>query len=108
MAQLQLTDTQNAPLGVKITDKKGNPAQVQNPTWASSDTTVATVTPDAGDPLKATVSAVGPTGTAEVSFDGDADLGDGVSPIIGTLSVVVLAGPATVVEIQAGTPVEQP
>jgi len=107
MAQLQLTDSQDCPLTVVIKDKKGNPAQVQSPTWASSDTAVATVTPDTADPLKAVVSAVGPTGTAEISFDADADLGAGVLPIIGTLSVVVLAGPATVVEITAGTPVEQ-
>src|SRR3990172_11210148 len=95
--QLILTATQDCPLSVSLKDRKGNPAVVENPVWASSDLTIATVTPDPVDPLMATVSAVGPTGTAEVSFDGDADLGAGVKDIIGTLGVVVNSGQATVV-----------
>jgi hypothetical protein len=105
--QLQLTATQFCPLALRITDRRGNPAQVQNPVWTSSDTTIATVTPDPADPLKAVVAAVGPVGAALISFDGDADLGEGVLDIIGTLDVVVIAGTAFAVEIQPGTPAEQ-
>jgi hypothetical protein len=107
MAQLILTDTQDCPLSVVARDRKGAVAQLQGMTWESSDPTVFTVVQDAADPTKALASAVSP-GTGVVTFTGDADLSDGVVNIIGTLDVVVGAGQASVVEITAGTPVEQP
>lgn len=105
--QLQLTDSQDCDLAVSVKDRKGNPASVQDPTWASSDSGVLALQVDPSDPLKATISAVGPTGAALVTFQGDADLGEGVMPIVGTLDVVVIAGQATVIEIAAGAPREQ-
>jgi hypothetical protein len=109
MAVLTLTATQDCQVEVRVRDKKGNPAQVQNPVWSSSEPGTATVTVDAANPLKAVVSAVGPVDEASlIQFDADADLGDGVKPIIATLDLVVTSGEATVVEITAGTPTEQP
>lgn len=105
MATLNLTATQNCDLSVVVTDKKGNPAPVEDASWGSDNNLLTIVVGD--DPLKASVSAVGPLGTALVSFTADADLGDGVVPLAGTLEVVVGAGQASVVEIQPGTPVEQ-
>lgn len=107
---LQLSDSQDCPVGVGIKDRKGNPAQVQSPTWKSSDEAIVTVGPDPADPenvLKTLVHAVGPLGSAQVTFDADADLGDGVEDIMGVLDVVVGAGKATIVELIPGTPVEQ-
>ncbi len=105
----QLTDSQDCPLAVvNIKDRKGNPTTVQNPLWASSDESILTLIPDpGGDPLAVTAHAVGALGAALVTFTADADLGDGIVPIIGTLDVVVLVGQAVALEIQPGTPVEQ-
>lgn len=109
MAQLVLTATQYADLEVKVTDRKGNPAPVQNPAWTSSEPETITVEPSAENPLIAKVTAVGPVDEASmVKFEADADMGDGVLPIIATLDVIVTAGQAVVVEITAGTPTEQP
>lgn len=108
--QIVLTATQNCEVAVTVKDRKGNAATVQDPSFASSDTAVLTVGPSATDPsnpLAAQISAVGPTGPALLTFTGDADLGEGVKPIIGTADVVVNAGEASVVEITAGTPTEQ-
>jgi hypothetical protein len=102
-----LTDTQNIPFSAVAKNLKGNVAAVENVTWASSDPGVLTVTQDASDPLKALGSAVIP-GIVVVSVKADADLTDGVVELIGTADVVVGAGQATVFEITAGTPVEQP
>jgi|SRR5262245_4904295 len=106
--QLILTATQDAPVTAVCTDSKGNPAPVQGPTWKTSDATIVTLKPDVTDPMKITVSAVGALGAALVTFTADADLGEGTVPIIGTMDVVVNPGQATVVQIQAGAPVEQP
>lgn len=108
MATLNLTATQNCNLSVAITDKKGNPAPVEGvPEWAVDNSELLSIEP-AADGLSAVISAVGPLGTALVSLQADADLGEGVTPLAGTLEVVVGAGAATVVEIVPGTPEEQP
>ena len=105
--QLVLTDTQDCGLAVTAKDRKGAAAIVQNPTWESSDPAVVTVTADPNDGTKATVSAQAP-GTALITFKADADLTDGVLDVIGTADVVVGAGQASVIEISAGIPTEQP
>jgi len=106
---LVLSATQEAIVEAIITDRRGNPAAVQDPQWASLEETAVTVTPDPTNPLKATVKAVGPVDEAsQVQFTADADLGDGVKPLIGLLDVVVTAGEATIVELTAGAPTEQP
>ena len=106
--QLVLTATQDAPVQAICKDAKGNPAQVADPKWTTSDAAIVALKPDLTDPLKTTISAVGPLGAALVTFTADSDLGAGVVPIIGTMDVVVNPGTATVVELSAGAPVEQP
>lgn len=105
---LVLKATQECDLAVTITDARGNAATVQNPTWESSEPETISVTADPANPLKAVVKAVGPVDDESlVTFKADADLGEGVAPIIATLAVVVVAGQATVVEIAAGEVREQ-
>jgi hypothetical protein len=103
-----LKDTEQVVLSVVPVDAKGNAAPVDGaPAWGSSDPTVATVTP-AADGLSATVSAVGPLGKTQISVTADADLGEGVESIVGTLEVEVVAGKAASLSIKTGTPVEIP
>ncbi len=105
---LELTDTQQAPVALVITDKKGHPARVDGiPEWSTSDAAVATVEDVAADGMSATIKAAD-TGVCQITVTADADLGTGVKPITGFLDVTVNAGEAVIVELQAGTPVEQP
>lgn len=105
-SMLQLTDTQRVQISIAPVDKKGAPAQVQSVAFSSSDTSVATVTQDATDPNKAVVVA-GVAGTCQIQVSADADLGDGVSTINGTLDITVVGGPAVSLSVSAGTPEEQ-
>jgi hypothetical protein len=103
-----MTDTQQVVLTVAFLDKKGNPAVVQGPpTWASSDPTIVAVTPSA-DGLSATAVAAGPEGQATVTVTGDADPGDGVVNVTGTLDITIGPSQAVNVGITPGAPTEQP
>lgn len=105
-----ITDLQQVPVSIAITDAEGNPATVQGaPTWESSDTNVATVTP-ADDGLSAVISSVegGALGSATVTVRADADLGDGVKEITGEILVDVIASDATGVVLTPGTPEDRP
>lgn len=104
---VRLTVTEKVPVQIIPRDAKGNVASVDGvPQWSSSDPNVITVVP-AADGMSCDVVATGATGTALVTVTGDADLGAGVIPIVGTLDVVVAGGQAVVIEIVAGTPVAQ-
>ena len=101
MATFVLMDDQKVDLGVMGTDDVGNPVTFTGaPTWAVSDPTILTVTPDATDPSKATVAATGKIGTAQVSVSVA-----GPPPLTGTLDVQVTSSAATSLGISAGTPV---
>lgn len=103
-----LAATQQVPVSVAFTDKKGNPAPVDGvPTWSTDNSEVLALTP-AADGLSCVVAAVGPLGSATVTLQADADLGEGVVSIVGSLSVNVTAGSATVVALTPGVPEEQP
>lgn len=102
-----LKDGQKVPLALVITDSEGNPVTADgDPTWASSDFGLVTITPDSGDATKAVASTVaGPgLGTATITAAVDADLGEGVVEVTGTLDIEVVAGDAAIVNIEAGTP----
>jgi hypothetical protein len=105
---LTLTATQFSKLSIAPKDRKGNPAKLDGvPEWATDNSEILTITPSA-DGLSCDVTAVGMIGTANVQVTGDADVGSGVTPIIGTLEVEVIAGNAITVDIDPGTPTEQP
>src|SRR5262245_12375828 len=104
---LGLTATQKSLLSVRFTDSKGNPANVEGPpAWSCDNTDVLALAPSA-DGLSCECAAVGPIGTGLVTMTADADLGAGVTPLVGTLEVNVTAGQATVVEIATGPVTEQ-
>jgi hypothetical protein len=104
---LVMTDTQQFTASVSFVDAKGNPAQVDGaPSWSVSDPTILSITPSS-DGLSAEVSAIGVLGTSQVSVSADADLGAGVTNIVGVLDVQVVAGQAVAANISASTPVDQ-
>lgn len=75
-----------------LKDKFGNDASVDGaPVWASTNPDIATVTPSA-DGLSATLVSSGRMGTAEVTVDLDADLGEGVRSLTGSALVDVVSG----------------
>ena len=107
IAMVSLSDTQQTTLSVVFLDAKGNPAKVDGaPEWLVDNPNLLALAP-AADGLSCVVSAVGPLGTATVSLKADADLGSGVTALVGSLDFEVTAGTATVVTITAGTTTEQ-
>lgn len=106
MSQI-ITATQKFLASVSFVDAKGNPAVVEGaPVFAASDPAILSIVATAS-PNAVEVLAVGPVGTAQVSVTADADLGEGIKPVIGLLDVQVVAGEAVSVAISAGAPIEQ-
>lgn len=79
-------------------DAAGNVAPVENIVWASSDEAIVSVVPSE-DGLSAVFTAVGPVGNAQLTVTADADMGEGVTNITGTLDVQVIAGDAVAFQI---------
>lgn len=99
-----ISTDQNYP-NVKLTilDSKGRPAKVDGvPVWASSDETQVTVTP-AADGMSAVVDTVAPSSsgqTARITVSADADLGAGVTPLVGVSEdITVTQGPSSVASV---------
>ncbi len=97
-----ITDVQVASLSILPVDIKGNPASVDGvPVWSSSAPEIVAIEADIDNPLKATATAVGPLGTAQISVVADADLGEGVVEIVGVLDFEVKASQAVSLTINA-------
>ncbi len=109
ITMLSMTDSQQANVKLVIKDKNGKPAKVDGvPAWTIVDSSICVVTPAADGMSALFVAVPGTSGETTASVDVDADLGPGVTDIIGVLSVVISLNPAAVVELQADPPVEQP
>ena len=103
-----MSDSQQTNCSVVFVDKKGNPAPVDGvPQWLVDNPNVLALAP-AADGMSCLVSAVGPLGDATVTVKADADLGSGVTEVIGTLAVTITGGTATTVTITPAAPTEQP
>jgi len=103
-----LSDSQQMNLKVDFVDKKGNVAPVDGtPEWSVDNSKLLALTPSS-DGRSCLIAAVGPLGTANVTVKADADLGAGVTPIIGTVAVEITGGTATTINITGDAPVEQP
>ncbi len=92
---------QKAKISLAIKDKFGNAAQVDGkPAWALTDESLASLAVSE-DGLSADLEPKGPIGSFSVQVSCDADLGEGVKEIIGSLPVDLSAGDAEVVELSA-------
>lgn len=110
MATLTMTNTQEAVINIKVVDKKGQPAELQAPaTLRSSDETIVTVSVNPKDATGKTalVKATGGIGTAKVVATGDADLGEGVKLVFGSLDCNITSGGAAEISIEVGEIGEQ-
>lgn len=95
-----LRDDQKANINIKAVDAKGFDTTLQTITYSSSDEAVATVS-------NAVITAVAP-GTAIINVVADADLGEGVVQIVGTMDVTVIAGQAVALAVTAELIVDTP
>jgi hypothetical protein len=108
VTNMRLTDVQEVDLSIQPVDKKGNAAPVEGaPAWSSSMPDVVSLTV-AEDGLSAKAVAVGPLGVAQILVEADADLGEGIKPISGTLDIEVVPSEAVGLSVVAGVPVDQP
>ena len=103
----QLTDSQKCLFSVAIVDKHDNPAPIDGkPTWeVLGDALVTLEVSDDG--LSCEAVAVGTLGNTQIQVSADADLGEGVQAITGTMDITIVGGAAAKVVISAGTPEEQ-
>jgi hypothetical protein len=102
--QMQLPDDKTVSATVSFVDAKGNPAKVDGvPVWAVDNTDVVVVTA-ADDGMSATFTPATTLGTAQVSVSADADLGAGVTQIVGLGTIEVIAGQAVAAQINFGEP----
>jgi hypothetical protein len=94
--------TQEFDASVAFQDSLGNPAPVEGvPAWTNSNESVLSMVV-AADGLSAVVSAVGVPGSGQISVQADADLGEGVTTITGTLDIEVTPGDAINVVLNTG------
>ena len=110
MANITMTDSQQVDIGpVTAVDKAGNPAPLDGtPEFTVSDESILTVVVDENDPTMAMVVTVGALGTAQLVVKADADLGEGVVEVIGTVDFTIVAGQAVSINVAVGTPTEKP
>lgn len=88
---------------VQFLDRKGRPAKVDGkPAWSVSDEAIVSLV-ISEDGLSAEFEALA-EGSVVVQVQADADLGEGVKPIIGTGALAVLPAEAVGVEISFGEP----
>lgn len=107
LMSVQLGSSQEFDLSVRFADRRGNTARVDGiPEWMTDNSEVLSLRPSE-DGLSCTVRAVGPLGRASVTLSADADLGEGSTPIVGTVEIEVTVGSATAVELVPGDPREQ-
>ena len=101
---LLLTDVQKVSASVNPVDAAGNPGKIDGkPSWSSSDESIATVVAS-DDGLSAVITAAGPLGTVQIVVKADADLGEGVKEISGTLDIEVQGSEAVSLSVAAGAP----
>jgi len=99
-----LPDDKQVGVIIAYVDAKGNPAKVEGvPVWSSSDPSIVAVVA-AEDGMSATVTPVGPLGSAQIKVEADADLGEGVAPLITLGDVEVVAGTAVSGVLTFGSP----
>lgn len=104
---MTLTNTQETTLSISPTNRKGQPATVENVVWATSNSEVVGVEA-AADGLSCRAFAIGPLGSATVSVTAYGHVGEGEFPLAGTLDIDVTAADAVSLTVAASDPTEQP
>lgn len=89
-----LPDDKQAQVAVSAVDAKGQPAQVENIRFASSDEVVAAI--DSFGLITANT-----VGAAQISVTVDALIGEGEEDLVGLLDVEVIAGKAVALTVSA-------
>ena len=105
----RINNLQTISVELKPLNRKGGTAAVEagSVVWSSSDESVATVTPDPENELKATVTAID-LGSAQIFVSADADPDeDEVRTIEGSGVIEVVAAEAETFEITFGEPQDQ-
>lgn len=93
------------PLSIEPKDANGNAARVDGaPVWALSNEALGSLDVDAAG-MSAIFTPSGMVGVTTIQVKADADLGEGVEEIFGTLDVEVLSGKAVSISITAGEPI---
>lgn len=103
--EMKITDSQQFTATIRPKNKAGRPAPVEAGSVIWTGPSFVAITP-AADGLSAVVVAMG-VGSDLLSVSADADLGEGVVTISGTLPLVVEASQAVSLGIEASEPVEQ-
>lgn len=101
---LILTDSQKVTLSVGFTNPIGNPAPVDGvPVWTVSNPDIIDLQV-ASDGMTAEAITKGPLGACQITVTADADMGEDVRSITGSLDMEVRASEAVSVGLTAGTP----
>jgi hypothetical protein len=89
-----LKDAQKVTINISPVDAKGNAAKVDGaPVWAVSDPTILTLAPST-DGLSCVATTTGVVGTTKIAITADADIGEGVQTISGSIDIEVVGGVA--------------
>lgn len=107
MADLKLTTTQKVPVFVEPVDKFGNPAEVENLVWTSSDPTIVDFVFDTESHKSAWVVTTGGTGSVQIAVTADATLGEGEKPLTAIVNIEVVPAEAVTLGVKFGTPEEK-
>jgi hypothetical protein len=91
----KLPDDKDLKVSVQYVDKKGHPAEIDGEvTWTTSDEMIVNVGVQSGDSTKALIHPGANLGQAQITATADADLGEGVTEVICTFDVEIVAGTA--------------
>jgi len=108
IAMVTMNTIQQVQLTIQPVDAKGHPAKLDGaPSWLTDNSDAVSLDVSA-DGLSCTVKAVGVPGVANVQVKGDADLGTGVTPLVGTIPFTIVQAPAVSIVINNADPVNQP
>jgi hypothetical protein len=102
---LNLSIDQKVTVELAITDRNGNPATVDGtPEWDATPADLVTIEP-AADGRSAVITSGDISGDAVlITVRTDADLGDGVRELVGTLEINLTGGEAQFISLTAGEP----